>query len=37
MMTKEKKQLLGIKRINKREKQKQLASCHIRFLEVGLT
>jgi hypothetical protein len=36
-MTKEKRQLLGIKKIDKREKQKQIASHHTRLLEDGLT
>ncbi len=36
MMTKEQRSLKGIKRINKWEKLKQLASHHSKFLEHGL-
>jgi hypothetical protein len=35
-MIKEKKQLLGIKKIDKTEKQRQLASHHAKLLQDGL-
>jgi hypothetical protein len=37
MMTKEQRQLMGIKIMNKMKKQRQLASCHMKLLEDGLT
>jgi hypothetical protein len=37
MMTKEKRQLMGIKIVGKMEKYKQLASYHMKLLENGLT
>jgi hypothetical protein len=36
MMIKEQRQLLGVKIINKKEEQKQLASCHTKLLEDSL-
>jgi hypothetical protein len=36
-MTKEKRQLLGIKKLDKKEKQRQLAPCHAKLLQDGLT
>jgi len=34
---KNKGELLGVKIVDKKEKQKQLASCHMKFLKDGLT
>jgi hypothetical protein len=37
MMTEKQKQLLGIKKKDKREKDRQLASHHTKLIEYGLT
>jgi len=37
MMIKKQRWLLGVKRVNEKEEQKQLAFRHMKFLEDGLT